>query len=211
MGIATGFGALMGVCAMGLYGYTLLTSFDAHTAEAKAAIHSSFILLAEQADRIEQTPESALEVTECAGRARFEELLSTPSLQTARTEHELDVLFAQCADYTARLKEFYARRLTNLAREYEHYVLVRSYIYARDNRAQEVLPMLLEIAAQETLRAQLLRQQVALQYELILAHKNRTGARTVTDITTESTTLATRLSEVNTRIDELQMRVSLPE
>jgi hypothetical protein len=196
---------------MGLYGYTLLTSFDTHTKEATATIHTSFILLAEQADRIEQTPESAREVTECAGRARFEELLSTPSLQTVRTEHELDVLFAQCADYTSRLKEFYARKLTNLAREYEHYTLVRSYIYARDNDAQAMLPILLEIAAQETVRAQLLRQQVTLQYELILARKNRTGVRTVTDITTENTVLATRLGEVNARIDELRMRAAKPE
>jgi uncharacterized protein YdbL (DUF1318 family) len=209
--ITLGIGILLGVVGMGVYGYTVLAHFDAQTQAAQADIESSFTLLAEQADRIEQTEESAQEVAECKKRARFEELLSTPSLQTPRTEHELEVLFAECADYAARLKEFYARNLTNLAREYEHYTLARSFIYAQDTHAQEILPTFEEIAALETVRSQLLRQQVALQYELILARKNQQGARTIIDVTTESAALATRLGEVNARIDELRTRATQPE
>jgi hypothetical protein len=200
-------GILLGVLGMGIYGRMLLTSLVADVEQSQQELTTTFIRLAEQADRIEQIPEITAHVSDCAERARFETLLTSLPLRTTAEQHELDVLFAQCADYYVRLKEYYAQELTSITARYERNLILWSHIFAPHATWAAQHERLATVSREEHARATLMRAQVALQHELIGAHARRKEARPVKNITEDGQNVGGKLSEINITIDTTRSQI----
>lgn len=200
-------GILAGVIMIGAYVYARLDALTEAYQSEQTALEEEFIALAEQADRIEVIPESSKAVPDCSNRARFEELLSTlPSLRTSERT-ELDLLFASCGDYHARLKTFYAERLTSMNNRYSTARTLHDALFAAQTEEARVADAMKAIAEGERTRAQDLFTLVQLQRTMNDVYAGR-SERTLDDVSKEAGAIETRFMESDRKIDAARAEIA---
>jgi hypothetical protein len=192
--VVASLGTVIGIAIMVLYGIARTDALQRTLAEERMNTHSAFFTLAEQADRIEAIPESSASVRDCSERGRFEELLSRiPSLNRSERA-ELDILFASCGDYYARLKAYYADRLNELARTYTITTQLHNAIFASDPEHTRIEEAMRTIVTAERKRADDLYTLVQLQQDMNDVYAGR-STRTLSQVTDKARTVEKRLLE----------------
>jgi hypothetical protein len=193
-------GVLAGLVLFGWYGSVRLAELQSVYAHERTQLGATFVTLAEQADRIEAIPASGDVVRDCSERARFEELLSSIPTLTARERTELDLLFASCGDYHARLKMFYAERLLSMSERYSTMATLHDAVFKISEDERRIREAMGTVASLERSRANDLFSLVAQQRVMNDVYAGR-SSKTLTDVTTEAAAIEAQFAQSDTRID----------
>jgi hypothetical protein len=199
-------GVIIGVVLIGGYAHHRVVELSRTHGTARAQLEKDFIARAEQADRIEAIPESSSVVPDCTQRARFEELLSSlPTLQT-RERTELDLLFASCGDYHARLKTFYAERLSSMSDRYSTMRTFHDALFSANIEEERIEEAMRTIVQGERTRASDLFSLVSLQRTMNDVYAGR-STRTLAEVNTEAGVIEKRFVESDLKIDEARAAI----
>lgn len=200
-------GLLAGVALLGWYGYVRLGELARVYDTERAELSAEFVALADQADRIEAIPASTDAVPDCSTRARFEELLSSLPTLPVRERAELDLLFASCGDYHARLKGFYAERLSSMNNRYRTMRALHDALFASSAEEERVARAMDAIAEGEATRAQDMFSLVSLQRAMNDVYAGR-SLRALNEVTDEAHTIGLRFAESDRKIDEARAEIT---
>ncbi len=187
-------GALIGIAVIVAYGIIRTDELKHAFTDNRVDIQTAFFTLADQADRIEAIPESAASVRDCSERGRFEELLSRLPALVRAERTELDVLFASCGDYHARLKAYYADRLDGLAIAYRTNRELHDAVFASDAEHVRTEDGMFALVGAERMRAEDLYLLVRLQQDMNDVYAGR-SKRTLSEVTEEARAVEKRLIE----------------
>ncbi len=171
---------------------------------SQRSLEQSFLKRAEETDRNQFVEESKETVNECSKRARFEELLSKLATLSVSERSELDILFPECGDYQVRLKNYLILSLERMSSEYEIHKNYQEALLKPSLKTSQVLGSMRATVARERERAQLMRQQVAIQADIIalLAGRKVAGTVSISDLANKGNVLGGKLITQNALIDE---------